>query len=155
MPTWQDLADTHSLRRIVVSSPSSVSRRIFLFLTRGLLSKFLPASIVTKTAQICNTVTTPDERYRAYLATKCAGSPRIPIEADRVVVVLGEDELGQALEISIDLTRPTSNASHLVVYAIREPVENVATWTRWPRLIVSRVPAVNVAQVEVVFEHVD
>jgi len=131
---------------------SSISRRIFLFLTGGLLTRFLQAETDAAASLTDTAKTIPRDRFQAYLTSQSVGSARIPITAERIVVVLGKDERGHALEISIDLTRPASDPLSLSVYAIREPLQNTEAWTHWPRLLVTRVPAVNVAQLRVAFE---
>lgn len=48
----------------------------------------------------------PDiDTYPAYTTTQRVGEPRTPINAERIVVDLGEDEFGNKLELSIDLVK--------------------------------------------------
>jgi hypothetical protein len=91
-------------------------------------------------------------RYQAYLTSKLVGSPRIPISAERLVVVLGKDEHGHPLEVSIDLTRSPDDPPQLFVYAIRETLGNIEASTHWPRLVSRDTGAVNSAQLQIVFE---
>jgi hypothetical protein len=131
---------------------SSISRRIFLCLTGGLQMRLLRAETEAAAPLTDTAKTVPGDRFQAYLTSQLSGSARIPIAAERIVVVLGKDERGHPLEISIDLTRPASDPLSLRVNAIREPLQNTETWTHWPRLHVTRVPAVNVARLRVLFE---
>jgi hypothetical protein len=87
----------------------------------------------------------PAQYYTVFLATDRASGPRVPIAAERIVVVLGTDErTGLPLELSVSLRRPEGGGVH--IYAIREPLAMEALW---PDLIVEEVPAVNVRVVRV------
>lgn len=87
----------------------------------------------------------------AFLTTEHVGGPRIPISAERIVVVLGEDDkTGLPLELSICLRR--NGDGSISIYAIREPSSD-GTWRdgHLPSLIVEKVPAVNVRCVSVTY----
>jgi hypothetical protein len=135
-----------------VASIASISRRVFLFLAGGFLA--VPRSSRAGASPSCagSAATNGGDRLEAYLTSRLVGSPRIPISAERLVVVLGKDELGHPLEISIDLTRSREDPQRLFVYAIRETLGNLEEWTHWPTLVVRDTGAINTGQLEVVFE---
>jgi hypothetical protein len=78
-------------------------------------------------------------RYPAYLTTEAVDGPRVPISGERIVVVLGRDELGHALEVSIPLTKRKGDLGKLAVYAIREPLDLGSPWTHFPEVEGTRV----------------
>jgi len=88
------------------------------------------------------------ETYPAFITTGFGGNPpRVPISAERIVIVLGTDEkTGLPLELSIHLEKKPDNS--VAIYAINESTPTGP----WPNLAVEQVLAVNSRRVRVVFE---
>jgi hypothetical protein len=78
-------------------------------------------------------------RFAAFATTSLNDGPRIPIDAERIVVVLGKDDEGRPLEISIYLEPLGRDApkNALPVCAIQEPPPDIQSfWTHSPELII-------------------
>jgi hypothetical protein len=86
----------------------------------------------------------PDAYCPAFLTTMQIGGPRVPISAERIVVVLGEDDkTGLPLELSICLRRSPSGS--ISICAFREPLPD-SPWRderSFPSLIVEKGPVGN------------
>jgi hypothetical protein len=64
-----------------------------------------------------------DELYQAYLTTEATDQQRIPITSERIVIVLGDDDAGRPVELSIDLKKRPDRPGKIAIYAIYEPVD--------------------------------
>jgi hypothetical protein len=73
--------------------------------------------------------------FEAYLTTAQNGGPRVPLSGERIVVVLGQDEAGRPLEVSIYLRPWPGSPADLVVAAIDEG-KKLNTREFRPRLVV-------------------
>src|SRR5262249_511979 len=106
-------------RRTAVRWGASFSRRLFLFLCGALVGarKRSPAKAAWQdaagAAMSPSVPPSSDGQFRAYLTTELVDGPRVPISAERIVVVLGDDELGHPLELSIVLNKPRDAAKKL------------------------------------------
>jgi hypothetical protein len=89
--------------------------------------------------------------YEAYLTTERVDGPRTPIAAERIVIVLGRDEDGRLLELSIVLKKP-ARPGKLTFYSINEPLFDDSRRGFFPRPVVEPCPAVNVFQVSIRYE---
>jgi hypothetical protein len=58
--------------------------------------------------------------FKAYATGLVNNSPRANIDAERIVVVLGEDPSGRPLEISISLEQSDKRPDELVVFVTEE-----------------------------------
>jgi hypothetical protein len=90
-----------------------------------------------------------DRFYSAFLTTEGNDGPRVPISAERIVIVLGEDaETGLPLELSIPLEK--LDGQRISICAIKEPTPPVfEPGLLFPDLIVEEAPAINVRSVTV------
>jgi hypothetical protein len=80
--------------------------------------------------------------FKAFATGMENNSARVPIDAERIVVVLGDDADGRPLEISISLEQSNKMPNELIVYAIEErwlptPTRHVA------ELIMHKCPTTN------------
>ena len=55
--------------------------------------------------------------FKAYATGLLVNSPRTPIDAERIVIVLGTEGIGRPVEISISLEKSAKRPDELVVYA--------------------------------------
>jgi hypothetical protein len=94
---------------------------------------------------------TPEGLYEAYLTTERVGGTRTPIAAERIVIVLGQDEGGRPLELSIVLKK-SAHPGRLTVYSINEPLLDDSRRGLFPVPVVESCPAVNVFQVSIRYE---
>lgn len=74
--------------------------------------------------------------FEAFVTTAQNGGPRTPIQGERIVVVLGRDEGGRPLEVSIYLQPWPGSPTDLVVAAFEEKTQLDAPPAHLPRLIV-------------------
>ncbi len=78
--------------------------------------------------------------FMAFATTNENDGKRTPIHAERIVVVLGKDDEGRPLEISIYLEPPKDQPEALSVCAIEEPWPRQLglPWTHSPELIIDK-----------------
>jgi hypothetical protein len=91
----------------------------------------------------------PSERYQAFVTTDLVNGERIPINGERIVIVLGEDEEGRPLELSFSLIKAKGKEGRLAVYSIPEHVPADTFKKAFPIPFVEPCPPVNVFRVSV------
>ncbi len=72
-------------------------------------------------------------RYLAFVTSAEAGSQRIPIDGERIVILLGTDSEGRPLDLSLELTW-TTKPGKLLIAAIKEPIPEDSDELRYPHL---------------------
>ncbi len=92
--------------------------------------------------------------FEAYLTTAQNGGPRARLDGERIVVVLGRDERGRNLEVSIYLQPWPDSPEELVVAAIDEGAKPGASREFWPRLVVIPSQGSNLLSLRVEYQHV-
>lgn len=96
----------------------------------------------------------PEELYAAYLTTDMSDGLRTPIAGERIVIVLGKDQAGRPLELSV-LLKKSAQPGRLTFYSINEPISDASTRGGFPRPVVEACPVVNVFQVSIQYEPID
>jgi hypothetical protein len=92
--------------------------------------------------------------FEAYLTTAQYGGPRTRLDGERIVVVLGSDEGGRPLEVSIYLQSWPGSPEELVVAAIDEGAKPGASREFWPRLLVVPSQGPNLLSLRVEYKHI-
>ena len=92
------------------------------------------------------------QSFKAFATTERNDGPRIPIDAERIVVVLGEDGDARTLEVSIRLRDFGKVPPKLLIYAIVEPTPNPLPGPYRPRLEVTHDGSPNCATLSVQHE---
>jgi hypothetical protein len=87
--------------------------------------------------------------FKAYATTESNDGPRVPIDAERIVFVLGEDDQGRPLEISIRLRDPGNAPPALSISAIIEPTPNPLPGEYVPNLVMKKWNTYNTGAVSV------
>jgi hypothetical protein len=83
-----------------------------------------------------------DAYYPVFLTTERIDGPRVAVETERIVIVLGEDEkTGLPLELSVQLRRIGNGG--IALCAFREPLPEGPWREPWPRLVVEKGPVEN------------
>lgn len=93
----------------------------------------------------------PDDLYEAYLTAEATDSERVPITGERIVIVLGQDEAGRPLELSIDLKKRPHHPSKIAIYSINEPI-HMPVPRSVPVPIIESSGCVNVFQISIKHE---
>jgi hypothetical protein len=92
--------------------------------------------------------------FAVYLTTAQNGGPRIPLNGERIVVVLGQDEEGRPLEVSIYLQPWPDSPAELVIAAINEGAKLTQPREFWPRLVVKPSQGSNLISLAVEYKYV-
>jgi hypothetical protein len=87
--------------------------------------------------------------FKAFATTESNDGPRVPIDAERIVFVLGEDDEGRRLEISVVLRDHGKTPPELGVWAIVEPTPDPFPGNYAPNLVVRRGPSTNVCHLSI------
>lgn len=63
-----------------------------------------------------------DDLHPAFITTDRVNGERIPIDGEPIVIVLGRDEQGRPLELSISLRKDKGKEGQIYLYSIPETV---------------------------------
>jgi hypothetical protein len=91
--------------------------------------------------------------FKAYATTELNDGPRTLIDAERIVIVLGEDCEGRPLEISIRLADYAKSPPEVQVFAIVEPTPKPLPGTYMPHLVIEKGPIANGGHISVWHEN--
>lgn len=90
-----------------------------------------------------------DNCYPTYITTGRVEGLRTRIFGERIVVVLGEDEEGGPLELSISLEKREGRVGSISISSIVEPIFDLRRQRLHPRPVITPCEAVNVFNVSI------
>jgi hypothetical protein len=93
-----------------------------------------------------------DDLYPAYLTTEATDEERIPISGERIVIVLGEDDAGRPIELSIVLKKNQCRPGRIAMYAIYEQAMDERRFRLIPIPVIEPCRCVNVFQISIKHE---
>jgi hypothetical protein len=96
----------------------------------------------------------PRPAFEAFVTTAENGGPRVPVEGERLVIVMGRDAAGRPLELSLYLQPWPDRPSQVVVAAVDEASAPSQGRDYWPRLVVHPSQGPNLISLSVAWDHI-